>query len=43
MVVGALEESVSVTSSSSMPVGAAALKCAFRPNGVIADCRPVTR
>ena len=43
MVVGALEESVSVTSSSPMPIGSAALKCTFRPNGVIADCRLVTR
>ena len=43
MVIGRLEDSVSVSSSSPIPAGAAALKCAFRPNGVIAECRPVTR
>ena len=43
MVIGGLESSVSVSSSSPRPGGAAALKCAFLPNGVIAECRPVTR
>ena len=43
MAIGGLESSVSVSSSSPRPDGAAALKCAFLPNGVIAECRPVTR
>lgn len=41
MAIGRSVDSVSV--SGPLPAGAAALKCSFLPNGVIADCRPVTR